>query len=278
MCRQYVAHFFIDRRGAAEPLEGVTERVKHNGGVGDAKNVLVAQVALKPFTEVGTTPSIVINGQIGEKPSVTSLLYQGGVTKQSGIDQLGVQRNDPARTLRLQVLFITFVGDSHERAVLAIQDQVVDPQLGDFFDPGVRGQGDEWQPGGGLAGAAERSEPECVQGTRHQSLKLSSRETPPDQRFNPGSGNPQAARDVARCQSGVEASLKQRRDEADLLGDGAASQSLATEMVAKTCDVDALQVKRRFLAERLQLVGDGAHFAQDGRGTIRVDSVGWGSG
>ena len=79
---QYVAHFFIDRRGAAEGLEGVTERVKHDSRVFNSEPILVAQVALKPLAEVGATPSVVIGDQLGEKPVMASLFDDCHVTKQ----------------------------------------------------------------------------------------------------------------------------------------------------------------------------------------------------
>ncbi len=79
---QRIAHFFVDRRGAAKCLEGVTERVKHDSRVFNSEPILVAQVALKPLAEVGATPSVVIGDQLGEKPVMASLFDDCHVTKQ----------------------------------------------------------------------------------------------------------------------------------------------------------------------------------------------------
>lgn len=117
---QRIAHFFFDMRRPTKRLEGMPERVKHDGRIADAEPVRVAQVALKPFAEVRTTASIVVANQFREEPVVLSFFDQGGVAQQTGANQLSVDRDDAPRAFGLQLLPFAFVGDAQERTVLTI--------------------------------------------------------------------------------------------------------------------------------------------------------------
>lgn len=254
----------------AQGLEGVTEAVKDETTVGDSAPLILPEEAREEFSEVTSTPPVVVGLEVREKPLIASAALVLDVAVKPCRNHIAVQWNQSARTTGFDSLTFAIFNVQHPSKV--VFQHIGNPQLAELLQTSAGGQSEHGDPGDGLAATSKGPSPLGVDPCGEDANQAVFGKTHPLDGLDLRPRNLETSGNVGRQVPRVVGGLQHCADERQLLRDRLPGIPALQQMVPICGDIGPHQLRRRLLHELVKRASQSLELPDRAGGAVRIQS------